>query len=473
MKKEDAYFYFEKITSISDDGFIVVDRNGYILDINDIYCKFLGKKNKLYVVGKHITEIIPNTKMLDIMNLKYHEEVGVHHYLDNKAKEKTVLVSRSYVENDIGEVIGGVAQVKFRLQSLDVAKKLMEEYEQFEFYKSEYEKNRPRCYFDHLIGSSKEFLEMKKQGLKVCKTNFSILLTGETGTGKEVFAKAIHNSSDRAKKPMVSINCAAIPKELLESELFGYVEGAFTGAKKGGKKGKFLIANNGTLFLDEIGDMDILMQSKLLRVLQEKEIEPIGSNETIPIDVRIIAATRRNIHQMVQEGTFREDLYYRLNVINIEMLPLRQRKEDILELAEYFLEKLNSEYRTKKKLSNIVKKHFYDYNWPGNVRELDNVIKSAYAASEGEYILEEDLPFKISNKTHNEKIILNKNKNLHFLVENYEKNIIIKFLEVNNWNYQQTAKEMEIHRSLLYKKINKYGITRPKNLDISIKDFIS
>ncbi len=462
MNREDAYFYFEKITSISDDGFIVVDRAGYILDINDIYCKFLGKKSKLYVIGKHITEVIPNTKMLDIMNLKYYEEVGVHHYLDNKAKEKTVLVSRSYVENDIGEVIGGVAQVKFRLQSLDVAQKLMEEYEQFEFYKSEYENNNGHgCYFDHLIGSSKEFLDIKKQALKVCKTNFSILLTGETGTGKEVFAKAIHNSSDRANRCMVSINCAAIPKELLESELFGYVEGAFTGAKKGGKKGKFLMANKGTLFLDEIGDMDLLMQSKLLRVLQEKEIEPIGSNKTIPIDVRIIAATRRDIHKMCQEGTFREDLYYRLNVINIEMIPLRFRKEDILELAEYFLEKLNSEYKTMKKLSSTVKKHFYAYNWPGNVRELDNVIKSAYAASEGQYILEEDLPLKISNRTCNEKIVLDKEKNLHFLVEEYEKNIIIKILEENDWNYQRAAQEMEIHRSLLYKKINKYGITRP------------
>ena len=463
MNKQDIYFYFEKIISISDDGFIVVDRNGKIIEINDKYCKFLRMKNRENVIGKHIFEIIPNSKMLDVMERKYSEEIGVHHYQTN-TKEKTVLVSRSYVENDIGEVIGGVAQVKFRLQSLDVAKKLAKEYGMFEFYKSEYEIfNKNKYDFDNLIGSCTKFIEKKKQGIKVSRTDFSVLLTGETGTGKEVFAKAIHNNSNRANKPIVSINCVAIPKELIESELFGYEEGAFTGAKKGGKKGKFLIANKGTLFLDEIADMDIAMQAKLLRVLQEKEIEPIGSNQTIPIDVRIIAATRKNIHEMVKEGTFREDLYYRLNVVNIEMLPLRERKSDILEFVNYFLNILNQEYKTNKKISLEVKKHFFNYDWPGNIRELDNVIKSAYAASEEEYIVEENLPSKMINSDNNivKYIAFNSNKDLHILVNSFEKKLILEILKQNNWNCQIAAKDMNIHRSLLYKKMKKYNIVRP------------
>lgn len=459
MKKDEAYYYFQKIISISDDGFIAVDRNGYIIEINEIYYKFLGAKSKVDVIGKHIQKIIPNTKMLDVMEKRYCEEIGIHNYIGKKTKEKIVLVSRSYVENDIGEVIGGVAQVKFRLHSLDIAKKLAAEYDELNFYKNEYQNiNRNKYRFDSLVGSSYKFLEKKQQGMKVCKTNFSVLLTGETGTGKEVFAKAIHNSSNRSKKPIITINCAAIPEELLESELFGYAEGAFTGAKKGGKKGKFFVANGGTLFLDEIGDMPIKMQSKLLRVLQEKEIEPIGWNDSIPIDVRIIAATRKNIKKMVLEGSFREDLFYRLNVVNIEMLPLRERKEDILELSEYFLEKLNKEYRTSKRLSKEIKKNFYNYSWPGNIRELDNAIKCSYVTSEENIIENYDLPSKTSNKLRIKKLDFKNIKNLRENVEEYEKNVIYEILKRNKFSCVDAARELGIHRSLLYKKIKKYKI---------------
>lgn len=460
MERTDAYFYFRKIAAISDDGFIVVNREGYVIEINDNYCKFLNKKRN-DVLGKSIFEIIPNSKMLKIMEERLTEEVSVHHYLTD-TKEKTVLVSRSYVENEFGEVIGGVAQVKFRLQSLDVTKRLMKEYDMFQFYKFEYENSKEnKNGFNSLIGNSYEFTEKKKQGLKAAKTNFSVLITGETGTGKEVFAKAIHNNSMRSHKPMICVNCAAIPKELIESEFFGYVEGAFTGAKKGGKRGKFEIANGGTIFLDEVADMDIGIQSKLLRVLQEKEIEPVGSNQTISVDVRIIAATRKNINEMILEGSFREDLYYRLNVINIEMIPLRDRRDDILELSDYFLNKLNKEYKTNKKLDKKVKKYFLDYNWPGNIRQLDNVIKSAYAASEGEHILEENLPRKIANEVGADCLCSSLEKDLHLLVNEYEKRVIVDALQRHNWNCQAAAKDMNIHRSLLYKKMHKHNISRP------------
>ncbi len=449
---------FERVLSLTDDGFIVVNRMGIVIDINEKYCEFLGEA-KSNIIGKSIKKIIPNTKMLEVMDKKYCEEGVIHNYIHKGAKEKTVIVSRSYVEDISGEVIAGVAQVKFRLQSLDVAKKLMSQYVELEYYKEQY---KDKCGFDKLIGSNEEFIEKMKTGIKASKTSFSVLLTGDTGTGKEVFAKAIHNNSDRADKAMVSINCAAIPEELLESELFGYEEGAFTGAKKGGKKGKFLVANSGTIFLDEIGDMPLTMQAKLLRVLQEKEIEPVGGLKTIKIDVRVIAATRKNLYKMVDEGLFREDLYYRLNVINIHMLSLKERRDDILVLANYFLNKLNIEYKTFKVLSEEVKECFLNYMWPGNIRELDNVIKSAYAISDNIEIEICDLPSKMANRSKLEQSNNENIETIHNMVDRYEKSLIIDVLKKHRWNCQVAAKVMGIHKSLLYKKIKKYNIERPE-----------
>lgn len=454
MKEEWYKDIFARVLSMTDDGFIVVNKKGIIIDINDKYCDFLGTERE-YIIGQHIQSIIPNTKMLDIMRDKYCEEGAIHHYLGGKTKEKSVIVSRSYVENDIGEVVAGVAQVKFRLQSFDVAKKLMSEYMELQYYKEQF---KDKCSFDKLIGENRAFIELKKTGMKASKTNFSVLLTGETGTGKEVFARAIHNNSSRSDKPMISINCAAIPEELLESELFGYDEGAFTGAKKGGKKGKFLVANNGTIFLDEIGDMPLTMQAKLLRVLQENEIEPVGGLKTIKIDVRVISATRKNLSQMVEDGLFREDLYYRLNVINIHMIELNDRKDDILLLANYILNKLNVEYKELKVLSDDVKNCFTNYTWPGNIRELQNVIKSAYAVSDDMVIKMCDLPSKMDNISRVAQCNSDSNCSIHKMVENYEKNLIIDVLKKYNWKCSKAAEVMGIHKSLLYKKIKKYEI---------------
>jgi PAS domain S-box-containing protein len=457
MPQEIYKYIFDQVLQMTEDGFIVVDTEGVVIDINDQYCDFFNEKRE-NIVGKSIKFIIPNSKMIDIVKNRYREEGAVHTYITGTTREKKVLVSRSYVENEKGEIVAGVAQIKFRLQTLDIAKKLITEYEQLEYYKEEYQRiGMGKISFANIIGSSPSFLKNKESGIKAAKTSFSVLLTGETGTGKEIFAKAIHNDSPRANKPMVSIDCAAIPEELLESELFGYEEGAFTGAKKGGKKGKFFIANGGTIFLDEIGDMPLKMQAKLLRVLQEREIEPIGSLETIPINVRIIAATRKDLNQMIKNGEFREDLFYRLNVINIEMVPLRERKDDIIEMANYFLEELNKEMKTIKILSKNVLRCFKEYSWAGNIRELDNVIKSAYASSDDLYIDLVDLPSRITKSD----IISEKNdikKPLYELVMNYEKDVIISALERNNWNCNEAAKEMKIHRSIIYRKIKKYGI---------------
>ncbi len=460
ISKESYKYVFDEILKMTDDGFIVVDNTGEIVEINDQYCEFLGRK-KEDVIGSTITKIISNSKMIDIMRNKYREEGAIHKFAEGETKEVSndfLLVNRSCVFDNQDNAIAGVAQVKFRLQTLDSAQKLMKEYLEFQFYKEEYNKIQSNMHnFDCMIGKSKNFIKLKGNAIKFAKTDFPVLITGETGTGKEVFAQSIHKNSLRCDKPMISINCAAIPNNLIESELFGYEEGSFTGAKKGGKPGKFELANGGTLFLDEIGDMPYDMQSKLLRVLQENEIEKIGGLKTIKIDVRVIAATRQNLNEMVKNGTFREDLYYRLNVVNIEMLPLRDRKEDIVLFVDYFINKLNCNYKTLISISDEVINCFTSYHWPGNIRELENVIKSAYASCEDMVIQISDLPPKMVKYFENEEIKFI-DKKLKNLVNNYEILIIKDALKRNGGIVNKTANELGIHRSLLYKKIDNFKI---------------
>lgn len=450
--------YYKNIVSqilkMTSDGFIITDTEGNVREINKQYADFFGK-SRSEIIGKSILNIIPNSKMIDIVKHKFSEEDAVHKYIDGEAKGNSVIVSRSYVEDEDGNVVAGVAQVKFKVQTLAVAKKLMNEYEELEYYREEFQ-NQNRV--DNIIGSDTKFREIVKECLKVAKTDIPVLLTGETGTGKEVMAKALHTNSLRYDKPFVSINCAAIPFELLESELFGYMDGAFTGAKRGGKKGKFQLANGGTIFLDEIGDMPSSMQAKLLRVLQEKEIEPLGSEKSIPLDVRVVAATRQDLEAKMKDGSFREDLYYRLSVFNIHIPPLRERGGDSLELAEFFLDELNHKYKTYKTFSKAVKAYFLKYQWPGNVREVNNVVQSAYAISTEIIIDINDIPARMLQQ---EKPAINLDKNkksLGQMVDDYEKEVILELLKKHKGNCLEAAKEAGIHKSNFYRKLQKYGI---------------
>ena len=450
--------YYKNIVSqilkMTSDGFIITDTEGNVREINKQYADFFGK-SRSEIIGKSILNIIPNSKMIDIVKHKFSEEDAVHKYIDGEAKGNSVIVSRSYVEDEDGNVVAGVAQVKFKVQTLAVAKKLMNEYEELEYYREEFQ-NQNRV--DNIIGSDTKFREIVKECLKVAKTDIPVLLTGETGTGKEVMAKALHTNSLRYDKPFVSINCAAIPFELLESELFGYMDGAFTGAKRGGKKGKFQLANGGTIFLDEIGDMPSSMQAKLLRVLQEKEIEPLGSEKSIPLDVRVVAATRQDLEAKMKDGSFREDLYYRLSIFNIHIPPLRERGGDSLELAEFFLDELNHKYKTYKTFSKAVKAYFLKYQWPGNVREVNNVVQSAYAISTENIIDINDIPARMLQQ---EKPAINLDKNkksLGQMVDDYEKEVILELLKKHKGNCLEAAKEAGIHKSNFYRKLQKYGI---------------
>ncbi|MCE9676042.1 sigma 54-interacting transcriptional regulator [Paraclostridium bifermentans] len=321
--------------------------------------------------------------------------------------------------------------------------------------------NDHKIYLENIIGSSYAINKSKEEALMASKTNSTVLITGESGTGKELFARAIHNHSCRAGNPFIAINCAAIPDNLLESELFGYEEGAFTGAKKGGSLGKFELADKGSIFLDEIGDMSLHLQAKLLRVLQEKEVDKIGAKHNVSIDVRIIAATNKDLEHMVRKGTFREDLYYRLNVIPVVLPTLRQRKNDIHLLIEYMMKEYSS--KLDKNVQDIdlqALEYLCEYSWPGNIRELQNVIEYSVNRCEGKIITLDNLPNRIKRANSNDDQIIESNENIKTLDE-LEKKEIIKALEKYK-DYKKdkdlAAKALGISRATLYRKIERYKI---------------
>jgi len=323
-------------------------------------------------------------------------------------------------------------------------------------------KNHSKLYskytIDDIIGQSKAVLQLKERIIAAARTKSTILIIGDTGTGKELVAHAIVNLSSRRHEPFMRINCAAIAENLLESELFGYESGAFTGAIKGGHSGKFLMANGGTIFLDEIGDMQLSLQAKILRVLQEREIEKVGGQFPIPINVRIIAATHANLFQMVNEKKFRHDLFYRLHVITVNIPPLNKRKEDIPLLVDHFIRKFSKENDIDVlKVDHSFIKVLLDYDWPGNIRELLNVMETVCSMSKG-VITDDDIPQYMYNEhpcdNEGEEAI----KNLKISTEEAERNIIVNTLIECRGNKNKVAKCLGISRSNLYYKISKLKI---------------
>jgi two-component system, NtrC family, response regulator len=306
---------------------------------------------------------------------------------------------------------------------------------------------------DKIIGQSEGILAASRKAERIAQTDISTLLLGESGTGKEVFARSIHEHSLRKDKPFVAINCASIPENLLESELFGYEKGAFTGANKT-TPGKIETAQNGTLFLDEIGDMPIGLQAKMLRFLQERVIERVGGRSEIPVDIRVICATHRDVPTMVAEQTFREDLYYRIGEISINIPPLRERNNDVILLARTFLVQYNDEFKTKiKGFSDSAIKAMTQHKWPGNIRELQNKLKSAVIMAEGSHIQAEDLNLKVNNE-----VIAIDSLNLREVREHAESRAIRNAYQVAEQNMSRTAELLGVTRPTLYSLIDKYHL---------------
>jgi len=320
------------------------------------------------------------------------------------------------------------------------------------------EKLSQKYNFNNIIGKNGQMLELFDLIKDIAKTNSTVLITGESGTGKELIANAIHFNSDRIKKPFVKVNCGVLAENLLESELFGHVKGSFTGAIRD-KLGRFEIANGGTIFLDEIGDITSNMQLKLLRVLQEGEFERVGGTDTLKVDVRIIAATNRNLNEMMMKGQFRQDLYYRLNVIPLEVPPLRERKDDIPLLITHFLDKFNKQFSKKIDfIEDEAMRYMQNYSWPGNIRELENLLERAVVLNKTGRLTVKDFPLVVMKQEGEIEVNLTADGSLTDLVDVYEKQIILKALRENNYNKLRTAEKLGIHRSTFMSKLKKYDI---------------
>jgi PAS domain S-box-containing protein len=435
------------------EGTCVVNTDGIITHFNKAYGKFLDIDPEAQI-GRHISEVVENTRM-HIVAQTGRAEINE----SQSIKGQNMIVQRIPIRKD-GKVVGVFGQVIFK-DSKEVgqlAQKLSELESRVRIYQKDLESLRTAKYsLDSIIGSSAAIKAAKREALKAARTSLSVLITGESGTGKELFAQSIHNASDRKPFPMIRLNCAAIPAELLESELFGYEKGAFTGAKNTGKKGKFELADKGSLFLDEIGDLPMEMQPKLLRVLEEKEFERLGGNRVLRSDFRLIAASNQDLDAKVKERAFRADLFYRLNVMPVHIPPLRERADDILLIARHLIKKISEETRQHElTLTYGAEELLTRHSWPGNVRELNNVIERTVATCEGEQITPADLPFYLHKSSADPGII--QRSLLKEVVAKAEKAAIQDALKMTDYNKMSAANLLGIHRTLLYKKIRKYRI---------------
>lgn len=459
----------EAIVENTYEGIIVINDQERIEIINRFFLDELGMEAK-DIVGKKINEISPESQLPN--TLKTGEvQFGEHMHIG----EKDFIIMRAPVERD-GKIIGALGKTLFKNMELAklFAKKVMRLEGDVAYYKHELCRfHSPQYAFSDIIGDSPRMQAAKTLAKRAARTNSTILLLGESGTGKEVFAHAIHETSHRKRGPLIQINCAAVPENLLESELFGYAEGAFTGARKGGKPGKFELADKGTIFLDEIGDMPLSMQAKLLRVLQEREVERVGGTQPIKIDVRVIAATNRDLYQMVIDHKFRLDLYYRLNVINIELPPLREREEDFEHIANSILKKLN--HRLGSFIDGITPEAFdylRSYDWPGNIRELENILERAIITCDESWIQVWHLSLPLHSNGDRQsgsggldsKSEASNPQNNHFMtleegLNEAECKMIQLALQRSHGNKMQAARFLGIHRSALYKKMSKHQLT--------------
>jgi len=438
--------------------YVIVDKEGYITTMNQTYLDIIGMR-KEDVIGKYILDITPTSELPEVLKTGRIDKADIYPIMGRD----TIVTRLPIIKN--GEIVGAIGKSLFLDMSgaKILVKKLQDTEKELNVYKDEVRKlYSAKWQFSDLIGQHPVFLSVKSMAEHVSQTNSTLLITGESGTGKELYAQAIHNASQRKSGPFIRINCAALPDNLLESELFGYEDGAFTGARRGGKQGKFELARNGTIFLDEIGDMPMAMQTKMLTVLQERTVERIGGNIPISVNVRVIAATNRDLEAMVSKQEFRQDLYYRLNVVRLNIPPLRKRLDDVPLIAESLLARINQDLQTSiKGISGRARTLLQDYSWPGNVRELENLLERAVNMANmnhNDYLSVKHFPSLTEDSSINTELLEEENINLPEAMENLEKQIIIKALEKTGKNKALTAKILGIHSSALYRKLSKYGL---------------
>jgi PAS domain S-box-containing protein len=443
------------------EGFIVSDAQGRYVFVSQRWTDLIGLSLS-DVKGLYVHDVTPDTRVDQVLRdgkSRSGELVTVH---NNRGEELHLLCSYTPLFHE-GEIIGcfTVASLQGMDEFMGFSAKTDELFHKLNYYHKELAEIQGAKYsIANIIGSSPGIYALKTAIHQAARSASTVIIQGETGSGKELVAHAIHALSPRAAQPFIKINCAAIPSELLESELFGYASGAFTGASRHGKKGKFQLADRGTLFLDEINQLPLQLQPKLLRVLQEREVEPVGGVETIPVDCRIIAASNVPLDRLVRSGQFREDLFYRLNVVSMEVPPLRERKEDIPAIADYLLERLNTQLgMAVPGISGQVKDRLKEYDWPGNVRELQNVIERAMNAAwmdtltwrhfEGYFQRKSLRPDQHSGTGA---------ATIRQAKEQAERQAVIQALHTSCGNRTAAAAALGITRAMLYRKLQKYGL---------------
>ncbi|MGB6064097.1 MAG: sigma 54-interacting transcriptional regulator [Desulfomonilaceae bacterium] len=440
------------------ESLILVDAQGVVRYISTANDGFYGPSSN-EAVGRHIHELNPDSELTRVLETG-RAEIGEFFMLGGKER----VVTRIPLRDSQGNIVGAMGKLMF--WDPEKVKRLVRQVEVLQSRLDYYEKELQQAYrgrysLDRVVGESALMQEAKRVAVQAGASDLPVLITGETGTGKEVFAHAIHQLSARGERPLVRVNCAAIPHELFESELFGYEAGAFTGASPKGKPGKFELADKSTIFLDEVGDLPLPLQVKLLRVIQEREVERVGGTRTVKIDFRVIAATNRDLKAMLARREFRQDLYYRLNIFALKTPPLRQIRQDIPRLAYHLLSSLQ---RTKPKLPPRIEagamQRLMAYDWPGNVRELRNVLERASSvAGGGSSISEEHLPMEIRDSVKTAPPVEGDLRTLRDEMALAERRAIERALSTAGENRTEAARLLGIHRTGLYQKMKRHGLS--------------
>ncbi|MBO8172577.1 MAG: sigma 54-interacting transcriptional regulator [Bacillaceae bacterium] len=457
MPDPNARGFLAYLLNVTHDAVTMIDTECTVIGWNEAAAKYYGIPQQK-ILGRKIQEFFREEDLMVLKVLKTRQPVfSLYH---TPQPNTHVIINSTPVYDDQGQLIGAISLEQDVSQIVRLNEELSETSMELDKLKKEMTGAAEEDPFFHIKGHSEPIRQSIEMAKKVAGTDATILITGESGVGKEVFARAIHKSSRRREHPFVPINCGAIPAALFESELFGYEEGAFTGANKKGKAGKLELADGGTLFLDEVGDLPFDMQVKLLRVLQEQVFYRVGGTTPREINVRIIAATNQNLEEKIQRGAFREDLFYRLNVISLKLPALRQRSEDIPELVQVFLREFADKYEKPIPILNSdVMLAFLNYDWPGNIRQLRNVIERLTILSDTGHITMQDVPEFLYPES-GQALQLD---TLHSEKERLEQERIRQALKETYGNKSAAARKLGISRASLYQKIKKYRLEDPKN----------
>lgn len=449
---------YQILLGASSDGILLTDGNGVAILLNKAYLKLSGIPEEA-IIGRNMKDVVADGYLKRSVILMVIEEKRTVTLTQTDLPCGIAIVTATPIFNEDGEIIRILASVRDMSEIYRLREELEKAQQLEELFYQKLEQEKSPDNEDEPVAVSSSMKEVFCLARKISPIDVTVLVLGESGVGKEIVANFIHNHSTRKENPFIAVNCGAIPEHLLESELFGYAGGAFTGASKNGKQGLFEAAENGTLFLDEIGELPLNLQVKILRVLEMHEITRIGALKPVSVNARILAATNRNLENMIKEGTFREDLYYRLNVIQLHIPPLRERTEDIAPLSMRFLNHFNRLYSQKKRMSPDILREFTHYSWPGNIRELKNVLERLVVVSTGDYLDVHELPCKKNMKANTAAIQVGRIIPISEAIEEVEKQLLSNAVEEYG-SSRKIAAAVGINQATVLRKMKKYGITK-------------